>query len=195
MRESSGKRAPFVPFTGMEVAMLERFFLKPQTVDRILGCWLGPRIELYVMALCEQGYSARSIIRRVPILTEFAEFTAARHADSVDRAEMLLDAFVVDWLSARRLDRPADARRCDRNLCVAPSGISSAWSCRSVITTLTRLRGQSRLPDRYRGSSSIFVKSEAFAQALSTTTSITCAGSSVISIRWTAATSARWHCP
>jgi integrase/recombinase XerD len=100
----------------MEVAMLERFFLKPQTVDRIMGCWLGPRIELYVMALCEQGYSARSIIRRVPILTEFAEFAAARHADRVDRAETLLDAFVVDWLSARRLDRPADARRRDRNL-------------------------------------------------------------------------------
>ena len=96
--------------------MLERFFLKPQTVDRIMGCWLGPRIELYVMALCEQGYSARSIIRRVPILTEFAEFAAARHADRVDRAETLLDAFVVDWLSARRLDRPADARRRDRNL-------------------------------------------------------------------------------
>ena len=68
------------------------------------------------MALCEQGYSARSIIRRVPILTEFAEFAAARHADRVDRAETLLDAFVVDWLSARRLDRPADARRRDRNL-------------------------------------------------------------------------------
>ena len=41
----SGKRAPFVPSTGMEVAMLERFFLKPQTVDRIMGCWLGPRIH------------------------------------------------------------------------------------------------------------------------------------------------------
>src|SRR5262249_61152398 len=54
----SGERAPFVPSTGMEGAMLERFFLKPQTVDRITGCWLGPRIELYVMALCEQGYSA-----------------------------------------------------------------------------------------------------------------------------------------
>src|SRR6266403_627874 len=100
----------------MEVAMLERFFLKPQTVDRIMGCWLGPRIELYVTALCERGYAARSILRRVPILMEFAEFAAARNADRVERAETLLDAFVVDWLSARRLDRPADARRRDRNL-------------------------------------------------------------------------------
>jgi hypothetical protein len=30
----------------MEVVMLERFFLKPRTVDRIMGCWLGQNIEL-----------------------------------------------------------------------------------------------------------------------------------------------------
>ena len=48
-------------------SMLERFFLKPQTVDRILGCWLGSRIEAYVTALCDQGYSTRTILRRVPI--------------------------------------------------------------------------------------------------------------------------------
>src|SRR5260370_20714657 len=100
----------------MEVAMLERFFLKPQTVDRIMGCWLGPRIELYVTALCERGYAARSILRRVPILMEFAEFAAARNADRVGRAETLLDAFGVDWVSALRFDRPPEARRRDRNL-------------------------------------------------------------------------------
>jgi hypothetical protein len=103
----------------MEVAMLERFFLKPQTVDRIMGCWLGPRIELYVTALCERGYAARSILRRVPILMEFAEFAAARNADRVERAETLLEAFVVDWLSARRLDRPSR--------CAATRPQSRAW--------------------------------------------------------------------
>ena len=53
--------------------MLERFFLKPQTVDRIMGCWLGQNIELYAAALYETGYSARSILRRVPILVQFAD--------------------------------------------------------------------------------------------------------------------------
>jgi site-specific recombinase XerD len=99
----------------MEVAMLERFFLKPQTVDRIMGCWLGPQIELYVTILCEQGYSQRSILRRVPILTEFADFAEARNINQVEQAEALIDAFVVDWVSARRTDRSADARRRDRN--------------------------------------------------------------------------------
>jgi len=95
--------------------MLERFFLKPQTVDRIMGCWLGPQIELYVTILCEQGYSQRSILRRVPILTEFADFAEARNINQVEQAEALIDAFVVDWVSAGRTDRSADARRRDRN--------------------------------------------------------------------------------
>src|ERR1700738_79599 len=99
----------------MEFASLERFFLKPQTVDRIMGCWLGPEIELYVTVLCKQGYSTRSILRRVPILTEFARFADPRNLTRIEQAEALIDAFVVDWVSARRTDRPAEARRRDRN--------------------------------------------------------------------------------
>jgi integrase/recombinase XerD len=99
----------------MEVAMLERFFVMPKTVDRIMGCWLGPQIDQYVTVLCEQGYAARSIYRRVPILTSFADFTAARHVDQIDQAEALVDAFVANWLSARCGDRSTDARRRSRN--------------------------------------------------------------------------------
>ncbi|MFH1342361.1 MAG: site-specific integrase [Pseudomonadota bacterium] len=95
--------------------MLERFFVKPQTVDRIMGCWLGSQIDQYVTALCEQGYAVRSIYRRVPILTAFADFTAARNVDQTNQAEALVEAFAVDWLSARCADRSADACRRDRN--------------------------------------------------------------------------------
>ena len=95
--------------------MLERFFVMPKTVDRIMGCWLGPQIDQYVTVLCEQGYAARSIYRRVPILTSFADFTAARHVDQIDQAEALVDAFVANWLSARCGDRSTDARRRSRN--------------------------------------------------------------------------------
>lgn len=95
--------------------MLERFFVKPQTVDRIMGCWLGSRIDQYVTALCEQGFAVRSIYRRVPILTAFADFTAARNIDHTDQAEALVEAFAIDWLSARRTNRSADACRRDRN--------------------------------------------------------------------------------
>jgi integrase/recombinase XerD len=100
----------------MEVAMLERFFLKPQTIDGILGCWLGSRIEAYVTILCDQGYSARTILRRVPILVEFASFTEAKGVGQIKQAAQLVDDFVTDWLFGRRADRPADVRRRDCNL-------------------------------------------------------------------------------
>jgi site-specific recombinase XerD len=100
----------------MEVAMLERFFLKPQTMDRILGCWLGPRIESYVTILCKQGYSARTILRRVPILVDFAGFTKAKGVEEIAQAAPLVDEFVADQLSASRSGYPADSRRRDQNL-------------------------------------------------------------------------------
>ena len=37
--------------------MLETYFVKPQTVDRIRACWIGAEIERYVGWLAEQGYS------------------------------------------------------------------------------------------------------------------------------------------
>jgi hypothetical protein len=100
----------------MEVAMLERFFLKPQTVDRAKGCWLGESIELYVIALCDQGYSTRSILRRVPILVQFADFTDARQIHTFDQAEGVIDAFVAHWLSSHCIGRTSDLRRRERNL-------------------------------------------------------------------------------
>ena len=46
--------------------MLESYFVKPQTVDRIRACWIGAEIERYAGWLTEQGYSTRTVLRRVP---------------------------------------------------------------------------------------------------------------------------------
>jgi site-specific recombinase XerD len=100
----------------MEVAVLERYFLKPQTVDRILACWLGSRIESYVAALADRGYSVRTVLRRVPILVEFAGFTEAKGVAQVEAAARLIDDFVADWLSTRRADHPGEVIHRDRNL-------------------------------------------------------------------------------
>ncbi|MFK0167087.1 site-specific integrase [Rhizobium sp. NPDC090279] len=95
--------------------MLERFFVKPQTVDRIKDCWLGPQIDQYVTVLCEQDYASRSIYRRVPILTKFAAFTAVRNVDQIEQAEAFIEPFIDDWLFIRRANRSVDACRRDRN--------------------------------------------------------------------------------
>ena len=48
--------------------MLEHYFLKPDTVDRIRQSWIGEPIERYVTWLHEHHYSARNVYRRVPLL-------------------------------------------------------------------------------------------------------------------------------
>lgn len=95
--------------------MLERFFVKPQTVDRIMDCWLGPQIEQYVTALVDRAYAPRSIHRRVPLLMKFAVFTATHNVERIEQAERLVEPFIIDWLSTRHPDRSADAQRRDRN--------------------------------------------------------------------------------
>ena len=44
--------------------MLETYFVKPQTVDRIRAGWIGAEIERYAGWLTEQGYSARTVLAR-----------------------------------------------------------------------------------------------------------------------------------
>ena len=46
--------------------MLERYFIRPETIDRIRASWLGDPIERYVIWLTERDYAPRNIWRRVP---------------------------------------------------------------------------------------------------------------------------------
>jgi integrase/recombinase XerD len=74
--------------------MLERFFVKPSTVDRIRGSWIGPEIETYVAWLVDNGYSDKSVWRRVPIVFDFGEFARQRGASTVGDLPGHLAAFV-----------------------------------------------------------------------------------------------------
>jgi integrase/recombinase XerD len=75
--------------------MLEAYFVKPETVDRIRACWIGPEIESYVRWLSQQGYRPRSVYRRVPLLVAFAEFAQQRGATTVGDLAAHVDAFVA----------------------------------------------------------------------------------------------------
>jgi site-specific recombinase XerD len=54
--------------------MLENYFIKPSTIDRIRASWISELIERYVKWLTENHYSARTIVRRVPILMSFGKY-------------------------------------------------------------------------------------------------------------------------
>jgi integrase/recombinase XerD len=58
--------------------MLESYFVKPESVDRVRACWIGSEIEIYVVWLSERGYGSRSVCRRVPLLVAFGEFAQQR---------------------------------------------------------------------------------------------------------------------
>jgi len=78
--------------------MLENYYLKPETIDRVRACWLGEAIERYVAWLSEQDYTASSICRRVPMLMHFADFAAARGAKTQGELADHVDGFVNAWV-------------------------------------------------------------------------------------------------
>ena len=91
--------------------MLEQYFHKPSTIDRIRNCWLGEAIEQYVDSLIEHGYKERNIYRRVPLLRQFAEFTWAKGARQQEELVAFVEPFVAHWLAARDTGRSAKRTR------------------------------------------------------------------------------------
>lgn len=92
--------------------MLEKYYLKPATTDRIRASWLGEPIERYVTWLTEQGYSARSVYHRVPMLLHFADYAAAHGATTQAQLADQVEGFVDAWVREHgRHCRDPQARR------------------------------------------------------------------------------------
>lgn len=81
--------------------MLERYFVRPVTVDRIRAGWLGPAIERYVSWLAERKAALRHVLRYVATLRHFAEFAHGRGAETWSELPDHLDAFVAQRLQER----------------------------------------------------------------------------------------------
>lgn len=92
--------------------MLERYFVKPSTVDRIRGSWLAPQIERYVEWMDLQGYAIRNVYHRVPMLCRFAEFARQHGSTDLRSAASQIEAFASHWLAAHEPNsRTREARR------------------------------------------------------------------------------------
>ncbi len=83
--------------------MLERYYVRPETIDRIRSAWIGPLVDQYVTWMVERGYSTRNLAKRVPLLLNFGAF--ARREGATDYAQLpgYVEAFVHSW--AHRPDR------------------------------------------------------------------------------------------
>jgi site-specific recombinase XerD len=104
----------------MEVVMLDRYYVRPVTVDRIRSCWIAPAIEQYVDWLTERRYSNRTVWRRIPLLVAFGEFAKNNGATELAQLPSHVEPFVSRWVSEHaRGKRSVRARKkigdCVRN--------------------------------------------------------------------------------
>jgi integrase/recombinase XerD len=78
--------------------MLEHYFVRPSTIDRLRGSWLGSQIEGYVEWMEAHAYSPRTVFLRVPRLFHFADFAQKRGCRDTASATALVEEFVSHWL-------------------------------------------------------------------------------------------------
>ena len=80
--------------------MLEQFFVKPSTVDRLRASRIGAEIDAHVVWLTEHGYGLKSVWRRVPVVYAFGEYARAHGAESVADLPRFIDGFVAERVAA-----------------------------------------------------------------------------------------------
>jgi len=85
----------------MEVVMLEKFFVRPESVDRIRSSWIGKEVEQYVCWLSDHGYSVSTISRRIPIVIQFGEFARGDGVPELKDLPLQVEPFVEKWLAER----------------------------------------------------------------------------------------------
>jgi len=100
--------------------MLENYYVKPESVDRIRASWLGEPIEKYVEWLNGRQYSTKSITNRVPILMQFGTFAQSKGCKTWSDLPSVEKSFVDYWVkehgknckTARALGNVAKDARC-----------------------------------------------------------------------------------
>jgi site-specific recombinase XerD len=78
--------------------MFERYYLKPETIDRLRASWIGEPIECYVQWLTDNGYAARNVYRRVPILRQFGDFAQQCGAKCFEDLRESIEPFISLWI-------------------------------------------------------------------------------------------------
>lgn len=93
--------------------MLENYYLKPTTIDRIRANWLAEPIERYVTWLHDRGYAARNVFHRVPFLLRFGAYAQSKGAKAWPDLPQHVQGFVDDWMRGRHEHhRTERARKC-----------------------------------------------------------------------------------
>jgi len=88
--------------------MLERYFIRQTTIDRIRASWMSVPIERYVNWLTEKGYAPRNVLIRVPLLMRFGEFARESGATIWEELPNYVEPFVNTRLKKRGKSRATE---------------------------------------------------------------------------------------
>ena len=91
--------------------MLERYFVRPTTIDQIRASWIAGPIEQYVAWLTARGYAPRNMFHRIPVLRRFGEFARARGATTYEQLPDHVTPFVDLWVQERGRGRTTGRAR------------------------------------------------------------------------------------
>ncbi|TIL87778.1 MAG: hypothetical protein E5Y73_24585 [Mesorhizobium sp.] len=78
--------------------MLEKYYIRPSTIDLIHESWIVSTVEQYVGWMAERRYTDRSVSRRIPIVLSFGEFAKAQGANEVKNLPDHVEPFVQAWI-------------------------------------------------------------------------------------------------
>ena len=81
--------------------MLEVYYVRPETMDRIRSSWIGKGIEDYATWLHANRYAPRSVLHRIPIAVQFGDFARSHGATRMEELPDHVEAFVNGWVAAR----------------------------------------------------------------------------------------------
>ena len=101
--------------------MLEHYFHRPATVDRLRALWLGPAIDRYAEWIADRQATKSTVLRHMQVIVDFNRFVTARGVNNWAELPGFLDAFVDHRLRTRGKGcRTVSGRRTLRSNARAP---------------------------------------------------------------------------
>jgi integrase/recombinase XerD len=98
--------------------MLEHYYSRPATVDRIRSLWLGPAISRYAEWMAEQQVARASALFRLQTMVLFDGFVMAKQVRTLEELPAQIEPFIEEWRRTRG-HRPHTASY-DRSLRAGP---------------------------------------------------------------------------
>ncbi len=109
--------------------MLDHYYVRPKTADRIRGLWLGPAIDRYTAWMVERGAAKATVTRNLQALIHFDQFARTRGAMTWADLPALVEPFVDEWMREHGTwCTSARARQSLRSIRWRPPSVTPSWT-------------------------------------------------------------------